>query len=73
MPSRRDTFTFLRPAGEKSPPGWEKARSPAPQVRCGTTVNIFRDLLLQLSLTGCAAVLPKHGLHDGETALTLIF
>lgn len=37
------------------------------------TTDVFWDLLLLLSLTGGASVAPKHGLHDGATASTLIF
>lgn len=39
----------------------------------GSVVNVLWDLLLLLALTGGASVAPKHGLHDGATASTLIF
>lgn len=41
--------------------------------RYDTIVDVSWDLLLLLSLTGGASVAPKHGLHDGATALTLHF
>lgn len=58
----------------KSPlPRCKQPTLPGKCLRSGTGVNVFWDLLLLLSLTGGASVAPKHGLHDGATASTLIF
>lgn len=40
-------------------------------LRSGAVVNVLKDLLLLLR--GGASVAPKHGLHDGASASTLIF
>lgn len=54
-------------------PKQETPHLPGKRLRSVVTVNVFFALLLLLSLTGSASVAPKHGLHDGATASTLIF
>lgn len=72
--TRRKPHIVNSQSGSTSPlPRCEEETAAAQRLRCGAVVNVLRDLLLLLALTGGASVAPKHGLHDGATASTLIF